>query len=70
MWFTILTILTVWVILTIWVNTKGKSRLVDSKHFWLRRPNDETRMKEKNVTVVLSKVHNWAKEIAKRIQHW
>lgn len=44
--------------------------LLDSKHFWLMRPNDETRMKERNVTVALSQVHAWAGEIAKRIAQW
>lgn len=44
--------------------------LVDSRHFWLMRPNDETKLKEKNVAVALSKVQDWAKEITKRIQQW
>lgn len=47
-----------------------KARLVDSGHFWLMRPNDETRTNEKNVSVAISNVRTWAKNIAKNLHQW
>lgn len=47
------------------INEKG-ARLIGSRSFWLMKPNDELRMKEKNVSVVLSMVHEWAREILKK----
>ena len=35
--------------------------MADSRTFWLLRPNDESRIKEKNVIVALSEVEEWAK---------
>lgn len=49
---------------------KKEALLVDSRSFWLLRPNDEQRMKERNVTAALLQVTAWAKEISKRIQQW
>lgn len=40
------------------------ARLVDSRTFWLMRPNDESRSGEKNVAVALSMVHQWAEGIS------
>lgn len=37
--------------------------LTDSKTLWLLRPNDETRMDEKNVDVAINIVQNWAEQI-------
>jgi hypothetical protein len=44
-----------------------KANLIDSKTFWLWRPNDESRMKEKNTQVVVDVVKKWAKEIIGKI---
>ena len=49
------------------IRDKG-ARLIASRSFWLMRPNDESRTKEKNVAVAISIVHKWAKEIMD-IQH-
>jgi hypothetical protein len=48
--------------------TNCNYKLVDSKTFWLLRPNDENRIDEKNTAVAVDKVKKWAGEIAKRIQ--
>lgn len=41
--------------------------LIDSKTFWLWKPNDESRMKERNVDVAVDKVRQWAKTIVTKI---
>jgi hypothetical protein len=41
--------------------------IFDTKSFWLSRPNDESRLKESNVTVAVSMTTNWAKEIVSRL---
>ena len=38
--------------------------LIQSRTFWLLRPNDDSRMKEKNVQVALSMVDDWAAEFS------
>jgi hypothetical protein len=43
-----------------------KANLIDSKTFWLWRPNDESRMNEKNTEVVIDMVKKWAEEIASK----
>lgn len=43
------------------------ANLVDSKTLWLLRPNDESRMDEKNVTVAVDMVHQWAARIIPQI---
>lgn len=43
------------------------ARLIDSKTLWLLRPNDESRIKEKNTEVAKSLVKDWASEIAKKL---
>lgn len=40
-----------------------KARLIDSKSFWLKKPNDTTRIKESNVKVALEKIEKWAFEL-------
>lgn len=47
--------------------TKKKSLLMDSRTYWLMRPNDESRMEESNVKVCLSLVTDWAREVATRL---
>ncbi len=37
--------------------------LVDSKEFWLLKPNDEARLKENNKLVAVSMVTDWAKKL-------
>ena len=37
--------------------------LIDSRSFWLLKPNDESRMQESNVKVAVSMAYLWAKEI-------
>lgn len=44
-----------------------KALLIDSKSLWLLRPNDDSRMDESNVSVAISQVAAWAKEISKQI---
>jgi hypothetical protein len=48
--------------------TNHNYKLLDSKTFWLLRPNDETRMDEKNTKVALDLVKQWAKQIAQQIK--
>jgi hypothetical protein len=43
------------------------SNLIDSKTFWLWKPNDESRMKEGNVEVAVDMVRQWAKAIVTKI---
>ncbi len=40
-----------------------KAQLVDSKTYWLWRPNDKTRIQESNVKVAVEMVRKWAMEI-------
>ena len=44
------------------LNARG-SQLIDSKSFWLMRPNDEARMDESNVFVANDLAHEWARSI-------
>lgn len=48
------------------INSGGK--LVGSYSLWLRRPNDETRIKEPNVEVAVAMAHDWGKQIAEKIK--
>jgi hypothetical protein len=43
------------------------ANLIDSKTFWLWRPNDESRMNEKNTKVIIDIVKQWVKEIISKI---
>lgn len=43
---------------------KKEATLIDSKAYWLLRPNDESRMNEKNVQVAQSMVREWAKRLS------
>ena len=45
-----------------------KALLIDSKSFWLHKPNDETRLTESNVKVAQEKIEKWALEIAAHIE--
>ena len=45
-----------------------KALLIDSKSFWLNKPNDETRLTESNVKVAQEKIEKWALEIAAQIE--
>jgi hypothetical protein len=47
-------------------NQGGK--IIDSRSVWLMRPNDESRTKEPNVQVAISKVRTWAVSIAQEIR--
>lgn len=40
---------------------KKEANLVDSRSFWLLKPNDENRLNENNVKVAVSMVHDWAR---------
>jgi flavodoxin len=50
------------------IRSKG-ANLIASRSFWLMRPNDESRLKEKNRAVAVSMVHKWAKEINDNYYH-
>ena len=41
-----------------------RAQLVDSRTFWLLRPNDESRMEESNVEVARDLVREWAGDLA------
>jgi hypothetical protein len=43
-----------------------KANLIDSKTFWLWRPNDEPRINEINTVVVIDMVKQWAEEIVSK----
>lgn len=43
--------------------------LIFSETYWLMRPNDEQRMKEKNVNVAIGQAIELAKKTAKKIAH-
>jgi flavorubredoxin len=45
------------------LNSQGV-KLVDSRTFWLLRPNDESRMEESNVKVARDLVREWAENLA------
>jgi len=47
------------------IRTEG--RIIDSRSFWLMRPNDEAQTKESNVQIALSRVRNWAELLAPKI---
>lgn len=42
---------------------KKEANLIDSRSFWLLKPNDESRIDEKNVEVAVDMVKKWAHEI-------
>lgn len=42
--------------------------LIDSKSFWLNKPNDETRLEESNVNIALEKIEEWALTIAEQLK--
>lgn len=48
------------------IRSKG-AILIDSRSFWLWRPNDEALLQESNVILALNLVQDWAEEIAIRI---
>ena len=41
--------------------------LIDSKNYWLLRPNDESQMEESNVEVALQMVEQWGERISKEL---
>lgn len=43
--------------------------LIDSRSFWLLRPNDESRLEEPNVAVALDQVKAWGHTIARQVDH-
>ncbi len=43
--------------------TARKIRLIGSRSLWLMRPNDESRMEEKNTVVACSLTEAWAREL-------
>ncbi|MEJ2005024.1 MAG: hypothetical protein P8X57_08705 [Cyclobacteriaceae bacterium] len=43
------------------------ARLIDSKEFWLLKPNDEQRMDEPNVEVARELADKWTYEVAQKI---
>lgn len=43
--------------------------LINSRSLWLARPNDESRMKESNITVALSLARTWAATAAQTIHN-
>ena len=45
-----------------------KGLLLDSRSFWLSRPNDETRMKESNSHVAVSMAYTWGEKMAERMK--
>jgi len=45
-----------------------RAQLLDSRTFWLLRPNDESRMEESNVEVARDLVRKWAGELGKEQQ--
>jgi hypothetical protein len=44
-----------------------KAILIDSRSFWLWRPNDDPLLQESNVILAVNLARNWADEIATRI---
>jgi hypothetical protein len=48
---------------------RSGANLIDSKTFWLLRPNDESRMEESNVDVALDITREWAKQIRVKFRH-
>lgn len=42
---------------------KKEANLISSRAFWLLKPNDETRMNEKNVKVAVDMVKKWAGDV-------
>lgn len=47
---------------------KRKGKLIDSKSFWLWRPNDFARSKESNVTVAVDIAKKWGNQIAIKLK--
>jgi hypothetical protein len=47
---------------------ENKATLVDSKSLWLWKPNDESRMKEKNTYVAVDIAKKWAAAILEKIK--
>lgn len=43
------------------------NQLIDSRTFWLLRPNDESRMKERNVSVAVSMVRQWVQDLGDQL---
>lgn len=48
------------------INSK-QAKLLDSKTYWLLKPNDENRMKENNIKVALDMAEKFGTEIGKKI---
>ncbi|GAA4273387.1 hypothetical protein GCM10022258_26810 [Aquimarina gracilis] len=49
--------------------TQKKATLIDSKTFWLMKPNDESKTKRSNRKIALEMANNFGKEIADRIRN-
>ena len=46
-----------------------EANLIDSKVFWLMRPNDESKMNESNVKVAVEMANNFGKQIAQSFEN-
>lgn len=42
------------------------AQLLDSRHWWLLRPNDESRLDEPNVAVAVDQARDWAADLARQ----
>lgn len=51
------------------INMK-KARLIDSKSLWLMRPNDETRMEDKNTLIAIEQARDWAEDVAEELTNY
>jgi hypothetical protein len=49
------------------IKDKG-GKLIDSRTFWLWRPNDESAIQESNVSLVISLTKQWAEDVNKKIK--
>ena len=43
-----------------------EARLLDSRSFWLLKPNDESRSEENNIKVAVNMVYVWSQEISRQ----
>lgn len=43
-----------------------RANLLDSRSLWLFKPNDESRMQESTIAIIVSMAYAWGEEIAKR----
>lgn len=50
------------------VITQQQCKLIDSRTFWLWRPNDEALIQESNVTLAVNMTRKWASEVAEGLK--